>query len=137
MPVLVPLTVPETATAMRAWRAAHDDGDRPADRPGSLHASRTLDGRVRADADLDPETGDLLLTALRVATKTASDDEGEPLRSPAQRRADALGDICRFFLDHQQSVPDGGRHRPHVNVVVELTPSDDGLGFDLTDARTV
>ena len=137
VPVLAPLTVPEVAVAMRAWRAAHDDGDAPTDRPGALHASRTLDGRVRVDGDLDPDIGDLLLTALRVATKGALDGDGEPLRSPAQRRADALGDICRSFLDRQDAVPDGGRHRPHVNVVVELAPAADGTGFDVTSAHTV
>jgi hypothetical protein len=30
-----------------------------------------------------------------------------------------LVEICRFFLDHQRTRP-GGRHRPHLNVVVEL-----------------
>ena len=37
----------------------------------------------------------------------------------AWRRADALGDICRFFLDHQHDHR-GGRHRPHLNVVVDF-----------------
>jgi Domain of unknown function (DUF222) len=138
VPVLVPLSVAEIAVAMRAWRATHDDGPDPAERPGALHASRTFDGRVGVDGDLDSGTGELLLTALRVATQGAVDAEGDGLRSPAQRRADALGDICKFFLDHQDEVADDGRHRPHVNVVVELTPSvgDDGQ-FDLAGARTV
>ena len=41
-------------------------------------------------------------------------------RNPVARRgdADALQDVCRFFLDHQQHHP-GGRHRPHLNVVVD------------------
>jgi hypothetical protein len=136
VPVLVPLTVPEVAVAMRAWRATHDDGPDPAERPGALHASRTLDGRVGVDGDLDSGTGELLLTALRVATHGAADGDGDGLHTPAQRRADALGDICKFFLDHQDAVGDDGRHRPHVNLVVQLTPSGgDGL-FDLGAART-
>ncbi|HZA79246.1 MAG TPA: DUF222 domain-containing protein, partial [Acidimicrobiales bacterium] len=36
-----------------------------------------------------------------------------------RRRADALADVCRWFLDHQQHRR-GGRHRPHVNVVATL-----------------
>jgi hypothetical protein len=137
VPVLTPLSVSDVAVAMRAWRAALDPGDDPAGRPGRLHVSRTFDGRVRVDGDLDAETGDLLLTAVRVATLTGSDGEGEPMRSPAQRRADALGDVCRFFLDHQDAMPAGARHRPHVNVVVEVAPSGDGVGFDLAGARTI
>jgi Domain of unknown function (DUF222) len=138
VPVLSPLTVAEVAVAMRAWRSAHDDGPDPAERPGSLHASRTLDGRVGVDGDLDSGTGELLLTALRVATHGAADTDGDGLHTPAQRRADALGDICKFFLDHQDAVGDDGRHRPHVNLVVELTPTTDGDGqFDLGAARTM
>jgi Domain of unknown function (DUF222)/HNH endonuclease len=137
VPVLEPLSVAEVAAAMRAWRA-HLDGPDPApSAPSSLHASRTLAGRARVDGDLDADTGELLLTALRVALQAAPDSDGEPVRVPAQRRADALGDICRFFLDHQTAVPQGHRHRQLVNVVVDLAPSADGVGFDIADARTV
>ena len=123
VPVLEPLSVAEVAAAMRAWRA-HLDGPDPAPTaPSSLHASRTLAGRARVDGDLDAATGELLLTALRVAMQAAPDTDGEPVRVPAQRRADALGDICRFFLDHQNRGPSrspapapcepGVRHGPH------------------------
>jgi Domain of unknown function (DUF222) len=111
VPVLEPLSVAEVAAAMRAWRA-HVDGPDPAPTASTLHASRTLAGRARVDGDLDADTGELLLTALRVAMQAAPDSDGEPVRVPAQRRADALGDICRFFLDHQTAVPQGHRHRP-------------------------
>jgi 5-methylcytosine-specific restriction protein A len=33
--------------------------------------------------------------------------------------------VCRFFLDHQDTATELGRHRPHVNVVVDL---DDVVG---------
>jgi hypothetical protein len=56
-------------------------------------------------------------TALRLSE--TDDVEGEPARSPSRRRADALVDVCRWFLDHQHHRP-GGRHRPHVNVIVDL-----------------
>jgi hypothetical protein len=122
---------------MRGWRA-HLDGPDPAPTaPSSLHASRTFAGRARVDGDLDADTGELLLTALRVALQAALDTDGEPLRVPAQRRADALGDICRFFLDHQGVVSEGQRHRPHVNLVVDMIPAADGVGFAIGDARTV
>lgn len=37
----------------------------------------------------------------------------------AQRQADALHDVCRFFLDSSGTSVSGGE-RPHVTVVVEL-----------------
>ena len=136
VPVLAPLSVPDVAAAMRAWRAHLDSPDPAPTAPSSLHASRTLAGRARVDGDLDPDTGDLLLTALRVAEQAAPDSDGDPVRLPAQRRADALGDICRFFLDHQGVVSEGQRHRPHVNLVFDMVPAADGTGFAVGDART-
>jgi hypothetical protein len=103
---------------MRAWReAATPDPDPKPERPQALHLSRTLNNRWRTDGTLGPETGELLATALRLAQ--TRDDEGQPARTPATRRADALGDVCRFFLDHQQTRR-GGRHRPHLNLVLDL-----------------
>jgi hypothetical protein len=137
VPVLEPLSVAEVAAAMRAWRANLDGPDPTGAAPSSLHASRTFAGRTRVDGDLDGETGELLLSALRVATQAAPETEGEPVRSPGHRRADALGDICRFFLDHQSAVPQGHRHRPHVNLVFDMVPAADGSGFAIREARTV
>jgi Domain of unknown function (DUF222)/HNH endonuclease len=101
-----------------AWRecATADRHPKP-EPPQGLHLSRTLAGRWRLDANLDPETGELLATALRLAQ--TPDSDGETARCPATRRADALGDVCRFFLDHQQTRR-GGRHRPHINVIVDI-----------------
>jgi Domain of unknown function (DUF222)/HNH endonuclease len=137
IPVLEPLSVAEVAAAMRAWRAHLDSPDPAPTAPSSLHASRTLAGRARVDGDLDADTGELLLTALRVATQAAPDTDGEPARVPAQRRADALGDICRFYLDHQEGVSEGQRHRPHLNLVFDMVPAPDGPGFHIDDARTI
>jgi hypothetical protein len=145
IPVLTPLGLRELAAAMRVWRANIDEPDARPERPGSLHASRTLAGRTRVDGDLDAETGELLLAALRVADQATRSDEGNDgadnqsdigPRSPGQRRADALGDICRFFLDHQTAAPDGQRHRPHINLVFDAVPTADG-GFDIAGSRTV
>ncbi len=83
--------------------------------------SPTLEGMVRVDGDLDPETGQTLLTALRaVQDADARDGGGTPeLRTPAQRRADALGEICRRFLDSPDRPLVAGE-RPHVTVTVGL-----------------
>ncbi len=40
-------------------------------------------------------------------------------RSGPQRKADALTDICRFFLDHNDSVETSGGEQPHITVTVD------------------
>jgi Domain of unknown function (DUF222)/HNH endonuclease len=118
VPTLMELSVRDVVAAMQAWRecATSDRDPKPEPAP-ALYLSRTLAGRWRLDANLGPETGELLATALRVAQ--TPDMDGEPARSPATRRSDALADVCRFFLDHQQARR-GGRHRPHLNLVLHL-----------------
>jgi hypothetical protein len=65
-----------------------------------LHASVSLLGMVRVDGNLDPETGETLLTALgAVLDSEARSRRENDERTPAQRRADALGEICRQWLD--------------------------------------
>ena len=121
VPELARLPVGETAIAMQDWARRADAvlGDDP-DKPQpdrSLHLSRILDGRRELSGSFDPEGGSVIATALRLAS--TRDLDGEPARSPAQRRGDALVDVCRWFLDHQQHHR-GGRHRPHLNVVATL-----------------
>jgi hypothetical protein len=118
VPTLVDLSVRDVATAMAAWReCATADRDPKPEPAHTLHLSRTLGGRWRLDANLGAEGGELLSTALRLAQ--TADAEGEPARTAATRRADALGDICRHFLDHQHTRR-GGRHRPHLNLVLDI-----------------
>ncbi len=120
LPTLTPLPVHQVATAMRVWaqraEALIDARDQVA-QSSALHLSRTMDGRGELTGSFDPELTELVATAVRVAT--SDDGSGEPARTPAERRADALGDICQFFLDHQHATA-GGRHRPHLNLVVDL-----------------
>src|SRR5439155_20182196 len=79
-----------------------------------LHASVSFLGMVRVDGDLDPETGETLLTALR-AVLDAESHSGHDDRTPAQRRVDALGEICSRFLDRANR-PSVAGERPHVMV---------------------
>ena len=121
VPTLAPLPVESVTRVMQAWKAKaealDDEGDHDAEPDRSLHLSQTMGGRYELSGSLDAGTGDVVATALRLA---ATDEvEAEPARTPAERRADALGDVCRFFLDHQSTRP-GGRHRPHLNVVIDL-----------------
>jgi hypothetical protein len=83
-----------------------------------LHASVTFLGMVRVDGTLDPETGETLLTALRAVLDAQARSPGESDdRTPGQRRADALGEICHQWLEWGER-PTVGGERPHVTVTV-------------------
>lgn len=83
-----------------------------------LHASLTFQGMVRVDGDLDPESGEALLTALRaVMDADARVGKDRSARSHAQRRVDALHQICRHWLDEADR-PTVAGERPHVTVTV-------------------
>ncbi len=94
-----------------------------------LHASVTFMGMVRVDGDLDPETGETLLTALRAVLDAESRTGGADGRTPAQRRADALGEVCRQWLDLGDR-PTVAGERPHVTVTVgtDALAGEDGAG---------
>lgn len=76
---------------------------------------------VRVDGDLDPESGEALLTAisavLDVDARSGEADGDE--RSPAQRRADALGEICRGWLAESDR-PRVAGERPHMLITVPI-----------------
>jgi Domain of unknown function (DUF222) len=118
VPHLARLSVADVARVMSHWKARAEDQLAPPgeEEPQHLHVSPSLDGRWEVTGELRNETGQALAIALRVAE--TPNGEGEEPRSAAWRRADALGDICSFFLDHQNGRPTG-RHRPHLNVVVD------------------
>jgi hypothetical protein len=134
IPELAGLSVQDTAVAMQEWaqraQALLGDPPEPALPVRSLHLSRILDGRRELSGSFDPEGGAVIAAALRLAQ--TPDMAGEPARSPAHRRADALVDICRRFLDHQQTRR-GGRHRPHLSVITTLPDLERGGGGRLVD----
>ena len=132
-PTMVGLTVADTVAVMGEWRQRAEEtlapdpaDDQPPvdDEPvNSLHHSQTFRGTWATDAAFTVLDGEIVATALRVAM--TPDVGGEPRRPVAQKRGDALADICRYFLDHHDHPPaSAGRHRPHVNVVVKAR--DDG-----------
>ena len=85
-----------------------------------MHLSETTDGFV-GTMSFDIDGGHYVRTALEVAE--SKDLEGEPRRTPAERRADALVDICKEFLDHHDR-PTTPRNRPHVSVLVRLEDAE-------------
>lgn len=84
----------------RVARERELSGEDPRYPARRLHASVSLGGMVRIDGDLDPANGESLLTALRTVLDTdARSGSDDAVRTPAQRRADALGEICRQWLE--------------------------------------
>ncbi len=115
VPILADLSVADIGRAMSEWcarvRAVLDDNP-PADERRGLFLSPLGDEWV-LDATLTPEGGELVTRA--IAEATSRDGDGEPVRTASQKRADALVDVCRWFLDHQKNPPTT-RRRPHVDL---------------------
>lgn len=127
------LSVGELKRAVDYWRQfadaerAAEDEERRFERR-NLHVSATLDGMVRVDGDLDPETGQTLITALRAVQDAEARGSREPdIRSPSQRRADALGELCRRWLDSTDR-PSVAGERPHVVVTIDLESLEGRVG---------
>jgi hypothetical protein len=108
--------------AVTVWREAADAGaalekDHRDHIARRFHLSQTFQGRWRADGELDVEGGATVATALDACM--SPDPKGSEPRSPSQRRADALVELCRQALD-RGDVPVKGGVRPHLNVTVDL-----------------
>src|SRR5918994_1158835 len=101
------LPVEELKDVVARWR--HDHTDDADDDRQELFLTPTLRGRGRLAGDLNAATTQVLITALRAAhdAEVRSNDRTET-RSPARRRADALGEICRQWLDSSKPAR-GGR----------------------------
>ncbi|MGH2650573.1 MAG: DUF222 domain-containing protein [Actinomycetota bacterium] len=137
------LSIRDLKRAVAHWRDAVDHRRAEEDAQHvfqlrRLHVSPTLQGMVRVDGDLDPETGQVLITALR---SVLDPEERLPVtdqRTFAQRRADALGEICRRWLDSTDR-PQVSGERPHVTITVDLEALEgrSGLRCELDDAGTI
>ena len=90
----------------------------------SFTLSPTPTGAWRARGELDPETGQVVRTAMRAVTD-AEAREGLDLRTSEQRGADAIGEICRQWLDRTDRPTIAGE-RPHLTVTVDV----EALGGD-------
>jgi hypothetical protein len=103
------------------------DGDAGSDRDSRerfrqrLHLSRTLDGLGMLDGRLDPESTEIVRTALDAEMKR--DRVAGDLRTPGRRRADALVAICRRALKNAE-LGSSRSVRPHISVVAHI--AEDG-----------
>ena len=111
------MPVEELRDTVARWR--HDHADEAEDDRQELYLSPTLVGRGRLSGDLNAQTTQVLITALRAVqdAEVRSNDRTDT-RSPARRRADALGEICRQWLD-SSGRPTVAGERPHVIVTID------------------
>jgi Domain of unknown function (DUF222) len=101
----------ETARAERLYRRRY------------LNLTPTGDGMTKLDGLLDPESGRVVRNALaHLARAERTDGTG---RTPGQRRADALVDLCDAY---SKGTVTGGRERPTVNVACSLENLEDRAG---------
>lgn len=130
----------ETRRLLDYWKA---DTDRKAlDLEDQLarrrcDVTRRANGMVTGKFALPQLEGESLLSALDALMPPPAESDG---RTTTQRRADALGDLARSFLDGA-APPAVGGERPHLNVHVDfeslfgrgwLHETDDGAVLDPT-----
>lgn len=124
-----------STTAFLMHRCRDDDED-----PSRVFLSRTWRDRGRLDGDLDPLTHDLVNTALdQLIGEIGRETPAEELAPAPQRRAEALAELARRFLDSPHAPTDHG-NRPHLTVVMDwqtLTGGGPGGLSELLDGTVI
>jgi hypothetical protein len=124
------LTVRDLFRVVEYWRQNLDG-------PGAMvemvdrsyaYVSRSWEGMVKIDALLDPEAGETVITALEASMiAPAACAALEPQPTAGRRRAEALVDVCRSYLDRGEATVGG--ERPHVTVLVDLETLENRTGW--------
>jgi hypothetical protein len=109
--------------ALGHWRQQVEGGDGATEaadrvRRRRLRMSQTFEGMWHQEGLLDPESGHIVNTALRSITDPANLDPDDHRTRP-QRMVDAAVDICRFWLDHNDTAATSGGTKPHITVTVD------------------
>jgi hypothetical protein len=116
--------VDDFATAAKYWRSCADD---VLAREDALHVFETrevtlvstLEGRVDVHASLDSEGGKIVSAAFDAYDRPDSENGIEDPRTLAQRRADALVQICSEAVGRKQA-ESGLHHTPTVDLVYDV-----------------
>ena len=139
--IIAPLDAKDTAKAMQSW--AHyaeallaDDPDKPAREDEFFH-SETTGGRFVSNGNFGAVTGAVIDKAIELAENDNPRDDDT--RSPAQRRGEALADVCGFYLDYMHRVatdPDAPvvpkkRNLPQLIAVTKTGEMGNGGGAQL------
>src|SRR5690606_4992424 len=116
------LSASEARRAVDYWCQAHDHPDDTDDEeaePSRAYLSKTWRGRWRLDGDLDKLTGDVLNTALdELMSQIVDTTPKDELQSASVRRAQALEEPARRFLDSPDAPTDHG-NRPHLTAIID------------------
>ncbi|MCL1600757.1 MAG: HNH endonuclease, partial [Actinomycetia bacterium] len=83
-----------------------------------FHHSQTYEGLWATKGTFAPEGGHIITQAINALCDPTNIDPTE-LRAPAQRRADAMVDICSFFLTHNTNIVTSGGEKPHVTITLD------------------
>jgi hypothetical protein len=117
------LTVADLRHEITRWRQQVDYQAALADvehheRLRSLYLSIQGDGTGDVSRTLPPELFHLVKTVIDAKVNPSFLDDGDD-RTVPQRRADALGDICAFYLDHNDTLVTSCGAKPHITVTVD------------------
>ena len=113
----------DPAAADAAEAAALARAEARARRSRAFTLTDTGDGRVRLTGWLGHEAAATVAAAIDPLCRPLPED----IRTPTQRRADALTDVCRLALSTGE-LPVNGGDRPQLVVTVPLTTLTTGLG---------
>jgi hypothetical protein len=103
--IVEPLDAKATDLALQRWvnyteASLADDPDKPPREDEFFHSE--TGGRYFSKGSFGGLTGAAIETAIELAeTDNPRDND---TRSPAQRRAEALGDVCNFYIDYQNRI---------------------------------
>jgi Domain of unknown function (DUF222) len=81
-----------------------------------LSVAKTFGGMVAINGVLDPLSGETVAAAIHSLSGPTEQDE----RTPGQRRADALAEVCRRILGFTD-LPTNGGERPQVNLTMPFS----------------
>jgi hypothetical protein len=136
VPCLSELDCRDTERVVGEWvemfDALHPERD-PEEPANSLYHSRTTGDRGELHGSFDAANAAIIDAALGVAETR---DLLEQQRMPSERRADALVDICRYFLDTHDR-PRKRRHAAHINLVLTPEQLEHGMSGQTMDGRTL
>ena len=104
--IIVSLDGKDTVKAMQSWSnyaeaLLADDPDKPPREDEFFH-SQTTGGRYVSNGNFAAVTGAMIAKAIELAE--ADNPRDNDTRSPAQRRGEALADVCNFYVDYQHRV---------------------------------
>jgi len=129
------LSVSDTRRALGYWRQSVDGPGTMRDQLEQMElrgisGSQSLGGMIRVDGWMTTTAGLAFLAAIDAFMPAPSPDD---IRTPRQRRHDALEDLARHYLEHGDT-PTVGGEKPHINLVCDI-PALQGIAGSLHETE--